>query len=236
MDREDLINAYFEGQLDEGQRQQFDKLMSEDVEFAKELTFRKNLAQAIKIEERSRLKSKLRTFEGEQNVSRKSFGIRRWISAAAAILIVGIAAIWWHNRTSPERLYSSYFETFPNIVQPLVRGEGTDNINSAAFLSYDQGDYQKSAMLFADASDAIGLFYGALSEMELGDHQKALKLFERIDVSTAELGPYMLWYKSLNLLKLGRRAEAAAILSKLEKENDFELADKVSSLKNELVP
>lgn len=234
MDREDLINGYFEGKLDKAQQQHFGQLLRQDQEFAEEFAFREKVQQAIHLQERDNLKNKLRSFELKGHKPAKNIGIRRWISAVAAILIVGVATIWWYHQSSTEQLYRNYFETFPNIVQPLVRSEIIDSKRSAAFLSYDRGDYQKSAVLFAQAGDATGLFYGALSEMELGEHQKAAKIFESIKPSSTELGQYVMWYKSLNLLKLGRRIEATAIITQLEKEKDFELAGKVLSLKREL--
>ncbi len=233
MDKENLINGYFEGILNETERQEFEKLRSEDAAFSEEIAFRKSVQRAISREERAKTKSMLQSFERDKK--QRLVAMRKWISVAAMFLLVGVLTIWWYNQGhSTDKLYDRYYQTFPNMVQPLVRGEHMSDEWSQAFRAYDGGDYEEAAKLFSVTGDVRGRFYGALSEMELGEHKKALVIFEGLDVSDTYLKSYILWYKALNLVKLNRKKEAQEILSQLAKDVDFDLWKSVTALQERL--
>ncbi|HMR18939.1 MAG TPA: hypothetical protein PKA53_06545, partial [Sphingobacterium sp.] len=221
--------------LSEAEQQLFDQLLLDDMAFAEEITFRKAVQQVIRQEERAKIKDQLRSFEQEKKVSSHPANLRKWLSVAAAILLIGMVSLWWYSsRYSAAGLYEEYYETFPNIVQPLVRGNKTVERRSQAFEAYDKGEYRKAAQLFAEATDINNQFYHALSEMELGEHKKASAIFEGMDVSNTDLKPFILWYKALNLVKLDRKKEAKEILSELEKDVDFNSWERVKELRKEL--
>ncbi|MDR7129777.1 hypothetical protein J2X69_002123 [Algoriphagus sp. 4150] len=233
MDRESLIIAYFEGTLDESEQLEFEKLLSEDPGFAEEVASRNRLKQAIRQEERAKIKRKLLAFEQEQKRPKPT--IRKRFSIAAAFLLMGIVTIWWYNQEQANnKLYGKYYETFPNMVQPLVRGENGLDERTQAFRAYDEGSYREAADFLSESTDAEGLFYAALSEMELGEYDEAAAIFDSLDISGSDLEPFMLWYKALNLLQLDRKEEAIRTLTELEKDADFNLRDKVITLRRKL--
>ncbi len=235
MNKEQLIEGYFEGTLNETQQLELEALIVQDPAVAAELNFRKQVQQAIRSEERSLLKKKLQSFEQQKKRIPSTTVYRSWLTAAAVLLITATVSLWWYTgRFSADRLYDSYFESFPNIVQPLVRGESQTSNLSQAFVSYEQGAYRKAATLFSETSDLPAQFYGALCEMELGEHQKAKDMFDKIPLTDTTLRPFIQWYKALNLVKLNQVNQADEVLLALEKENDFELKEQLSRLRKEL--
>lgn len=215
MDKETLINHYFEKSLSADEQSRFDSLMKSDVDFAQEVAFQKNLKKAIVLNERGNLKKKLHSFEIPKAKS-KSYKI--WYAAASLILISGLG--FYFSQNSNTAIYNKFYQSYPNVVAPTVRGEQKEDIKSEAFYEYDSGNYQKSVVLFSKIYDAekddYALFYKALSLMELKKTNEAISTFKQFDLNKNNaFTPFVKWYLALAYLKTNEKENAKLLLESL---------------------
>lgn len=213
MDKKQLIYSFFEKTLSFEEQQQFDLLMETDASFADEIIFQKNVKMAITLNERSVLKSKLQSFEPKKTKSFKS-----WYAAASILLICGLG--FYFSQNSSTSVYNDFYQTYPNVVVPTVRGENGTDIKSEAFFEYDNGNYKKSLALFSKIynaeKDDYALFYKALSQMELQKTTEAIVTFKQFDLSKNNaFTPFVKWYLALAYLKKDQKENAMPLLKTL---------------------
>ncbi|HPW97163.1 MAG TPA: hypothetical protein PK218_01225 [Flavobacterium sp.] len=215
MDNETLINKYFEKSLSEEEQKQFVLLMETNVDFAKEVSYQKGVKKAITLNERSDLKKKLQSFETSKPKV-KSFKI--WYAAASIILLFGVGFYFTQNATSS--IYDDYYQSYPNVVAPTVRGEMKEDSKSEAFFEYDNGNYKKSLELFSKIYDSenvdYALFYKGLSLMELEKTKDAIVTFKQFDLSKNNaFTPFVKWYLALSYVKENQKEKAIPLLKSL---------------------
>lgn len=222
MDKEQLIERYFENQLSPEEQKILQGFLDSDAEFAQEFAFQKNVKQAISLNERDELKKKLQSFEKPRTTINR---ISKWSIAVSIALVLG-GGYWFLNQ-SPNHieLYNQYYQSYPNVIAPTVRGESKTDLKSKAFYEYDRGNYQESfelfSKLYAKDKDDYALFYSSLSLIELNKPQEAIALMDAFDATKNNgFTPYFEWYKALSYLKLDQIEQAKTLLQSLsEKEN-----------------
>lgn len=216
MEQEEYIRKYFEGDLSEEEALAFQKLIKEDSAFAAAFEFEKNVKKAITLNKRKALKETFQAYEKPK----KPY---TWLYAAASIAVL-VGLFTWNSfyNTNYNSLYNQYYQTYPNTIAPTVRGTGTTDLKSEAFLAYDAGDYETSLHLFIkiykSTSEDYALFYKGISLMELEQYEDALTVFStNIFDDNKAFTPYSRWYAALANLKLENKAAAIAILENLAK-------------------
>lgn len=214
MDKEQLINHYFENTLTAEETIAFDNLMLTDSLFAKEVAFQKQIKKAITLEERSLLKETLQKYE-----SRKQPKIKWWYAAASFLVLIGLS--FWYANQEPnyDHLYASYFEVHPNFVEPIVRNGNEENtITTEAFLAYENRDFAKAAQLFENISknnpEEYALFYKAISLMKLNQFEQAALIFSDTSWSSS-YSENATWYLALIKLKQENIPESKILLQSL---------------------
>lgn len=235
MDKEQLVERYFENRLSEEEHKILQNYLDTDTSFAEEFAFQKNVKQAIALNERAELKQKLQSFESSKSTKR---WISKW-SVAASIAVVLGAGYWFMNQShDTTELYDEYYQSYPNVVAPTVRGENKTDLKSQAFYEYDSGNYQKAyelfSQLYATDKDDYALFYSSLSLIELNKPQEAITLMNQFDLSKDNgFTPYFKWYKALSYLKLGEKEKATELLQSLA-ENQNPQQEQAQKLLKEL--
>lgn len=231
MDKETLINNYFEKSLSTEEQIFFDSLMESDADFAEEVAFQNKVKKAITLNERADLKKKLASFEIKKPIV-KAFRI--FYAAASIVLLCGLGFYFTQNSSSV--LYDEYYHSYPNVVAPTVRGENKIDIKSEAFFEYDNGNYQKSLELFSKIYDAekddYALFYKALSQMELQKTTEAIATFQQFDLGKNNaFTPFVKWYLALSYLKENQKEKAITLLKSLSETDNpqQEMAQKLLS-------
>lgn len=220
MENDELIHKYFEQQLSDEEKVVFESLLQNDSVFAKEVAYQKNVKKAITLNEREALKQTLQSFESNKKQPKKTYQF--WSIAAVFLLFFGGLAWFQFMQDSPEKLYQEYYQSYPNVVAPAVRGDKARNIKSEAFYEYDSENYEKSLELFSkiytDEAVDYALFYQAMSLMELERHQEAIALFEKFETSyQTTFTPFVQWYKALSYLKIKDKEKAISLLKELSK-------------------
>lgn len=231
MDKDLLLNNYFEGNLSEEEIQQFKELLSNDSAFKAEFEFQKKAKVAVTLSERKKLKLQLK--EIENSVKQKN-SYKTWLSIAASILIIlSLGFIFfWNGSAKNDNLYADFYETFPNIEAPTTRGDNTLDKKSEAFFAYDSKDYKKAKELFSEIYKAektdYAIFYIGLSEMELNEHKKAINTFSLFEGDTHNnFYYYIKWYKSLCYLKENDIENCKKLLTEVANNtNPFQLKSK----------
>lgn len=193
MDKEQLLYHYFSKTLTAEQEEEFNALLSSDTEFKEQFNFEQSLQQAIQNKKSTELKETLKSFEKEVALKSKRIvkrNYQKWIMAASIVLLVGIGWLTYKNSfaINYEVLYDVNFQQYPNTVFAITRGDTTNSLERNAFTAY-----------------------------ELGDFEKAILEFEKID--SKDRKEYVTFYKAQSYLNLGKNKEAKELFKKIINKN-----------------
>ena len=217
MKSESLIVKFFENTLSEEERKEFNALMNSDEDFKKEVTFRQELISAITLDDRETIKQELQALE-QPKVNKKS---RLLPMAASFLILIGISSFWFfgNQTTNPDDLFNTHFEPYRNVVQPIERGNVSQDTRIDAFAAYEQGNYDEALnnfdVLLANQKDAIIEFYKANSLMATGQTEQALKILESNLKTNDSLTEKHFWYLALAYIKTGQSDTAKIHLGQL---------------------
>ena len=225
MDKEDLLNRYFEGTLSPEEEQSFQLALDSDPSLKEEWTFRKELEAGLHILHRKQDKEMLRNWEA---AGKKTYLFKKLLAAAAMLAVIALVYWIFSAQQQPANLYADYYQAYPNVVRPTVRGATADSLNSTirqAFDLYEQGRYKDAGSQFEEAyqynKEDYALFYAAICRMETGELKEAIQQFNAIPWKTDAYGlkSWADWYCALAYLKSGQVKEARALLTPLSREN-----------------
>lgn len=238
MNRNSLIERYFEDNLTPQEKLDFDHLMETDPSFSEEVSFERNTKAAVTLEARKELKTKLQALESENN---KKSNRKTWLSIAAMILVLlGVSMFFLNQNPTADQLYADYFEPYPNTVAPIVRDASQESEEIDAFAAYEQGDYKEAAARFqalSETSDEEYLsFYRAISFMELDQMKEAEQIFTSTTWSS-DYNEKAKWYLAMNYIQQNKITQAKVLLSEIVKDQSYKhekaekLLQKVEKLK-----
>lgn len=218
MNRELLLEKYFENSLSAEEQIEFKKLFKDDEDFTKAFAFERDVKKAFTLNERAKLKQKLKSFDEVKTVK---LSTSKWYYAAACLILIAGFSVWLSlKQASNEELFQTYYQTYPNVVAPTVRGTQLENIKTKAFEAYDNGEYQLAAKLFdeiytKDQSD-FALLYQSLSLMELKQYDAAKRNFKKFDYAkNDQFSNYFKWYLALAELQTNDKESAITLLKEL---------------------
>ena len=218
---EELIAKYFENTISEDEKKELERLLVEDTAFKQEFEFQNALKNAIAVSERQKLKMALKGFENT-----KSFGhrIKRFYPYAAVLVLCVVLFLFFNKTPNAQQLYTTYFEMYPNVVEPISRSSGKKSLKQLAFESYELGDYEKALVNFNSykaeepSSTAVINLYLANIYLDNGNAEKAITVLKDNLNTTTYWQDKNLWYLSLAYLNLGDLNMAKKTLSLLAKQ------------------
>lgn len=227
MDKETLINNYFEGSLNQEQLEEFDRFLANDSEFAADFKFQQELQLALKKEERSDIKKMLSTLKNN-NKETKVIRMRPWLAAASIAFVLGLGA-WMLYFNSPdissEDLYAANFTPYDNLISPIERGDAIESLKARSFAAYENAEYKKALTLFnqlrIEHNDPYINFYEANVRMQLNQHDKAISLLNTYIENNGQWQDRATWYLALSHLKLGHIAQSKTQLNTLIQFDSF---------------
>lgn len=219
MNKEELLDAWFEGKLTPEQEKQLKELMDTDEVFREEFGFRRELREALRREEHESLRKMMRDTAAEKPTAVRS--IRRFIPALVAAMVIILVTIGYFIVTSPgprpAQLYTAYFEPYENVVHPIERGAPVQDLASRAFLAYENGDYEEAISLFeqlaGESPDPYIVFYSGIVLLQLDRDEEAIAHFLTYLDSSGSLKDRAEWYLALGYLKEGNIPRARELLS-----------------------
>lgn len=156
----------------------------------------------------------------------RAFSIHWVYKIAATLLIVAIPTYLLFFVGAPaEGIYESYYEPFPNYLEPTTRGEGSevnDLVQGLQFYEKSQYEYALEALKnymndVPDDPDAV--LYLGLSYQALGDHEQALThLKQALELGTKYHNAAQ-WYVILSYLQIQEVGRAKQLAKKLSGKN-----------------
>lgn len=240
MDKEELINGYFEGSLSEGQLTEFEKLLKTDAEFNSAFEFEKELQLALKKEARKEIKELFSSLNEREGKSKgKVISMQPWLAAASIALVVGLGS-WLLFFNSPDlntnQLYAANFSPYENVVHPIERGNQLEDLLSRAFTAYEDEKYNEALQLFKELNvkqnDGYIDFYKAIVLMQLNRHEESIPLLQHYIQNNRELKDRAHWYLALSYLKLDDVSNSKTELEKLIQLGSFKKAAANNLLEN----
>jgi len=180
-----LISQYLDGQLDDNARQQFEKRLETDADFATQFQDSANLEWAIRANAIKSRKEQLSQIELQPpaNAKLRPLVILSSVAAVIAMLLL----FWWFNQSpSLDQLYA---QNIPQREAPSVRSSNpTDSLLSLAHSAYNQARFaeasERYSALISDSNfverQSLNVFLG-LSYLQQKKTDAAISQFERVN-------------------------------------------------------
>lgn len=234
MEKEKLIEKYIQNRLSEEENAKFDTLISNDVDFKKEVDLHINLKKVAQHEDDADFRNLITNFDTVKPQQRSNY--TRWLAVAGIALVLGLSYILTlNNTTSNEELFSNYFEPYRNVIQPIERGRSQQDQKTLAFTAYEKGDYKKAVDLFSKLYDSTNesycLFYKANALLKLEKANEAVPLLLEHLKTKDTLTEKSRWYLALAYLKLNNKVEAKKTLKKVISEKNYKMKEANELLK-----
>jgi TolA-binding protein len=191
---------------------------------SKEIEIRNFISESLN-HEKSDNEISPNTFKRDRNS--RSYIIRIISLTAAAVLGLFIMFKILLPSSDPEKIYYSYYEPF-NMVYSITRNATVSESDSysEAVERYKAGDYKLAALGFSnlmqnDTSNTSPCFMFGITQMALGDFDKAINLLSGISVRSGEYHKDAAWYLGLAYLKKGEKEKAKKCFESLAGSQGF---------------
>lgn len=201
MNPEELIIKYFNNTLSKEEEIQFTSLLDTDDDFKTLFEEHKDMQMAFKINEKDELKGLLNTIDAPKKSILKILFNKTSALAAACCLVFGV--FYFANNSSSSTIYETYFEEYPNVLEPVTRGKTTSN--SEAFAAYENKYYLEAEKQFKEILNTAPNnnieFYYAMSLLNQHKTQKAEKVLSELKLKECDFKAEVFWYKALIAVK-----------------------------------
>lgn len=218
-----LVEKYFDAELSSDELRHFNSRVEHDEDFKALVQREKIIIGAIRnqglIDNLLYLKSIEEKIQGDQSFPLAS-GIKGWYYYAAAAVVALLVAVAFllPGKENADELFAAYFTPYPNLVQPLTRGNETTE-RPRAFQDYEQRNYQAAAEGFKELleikKEAGVLLLLGNSNLMLGKSEEAQENFITLIKNYDEFDLQAKWFLSLSYLKSGETENARKILKEL---------------------
>lgn len=231
MDREELINGYFEGSLNKTELAEFEQLYNSNQDFLEQVEFERQLKRALIKQERQGIKEMFSKASTEGAIGEKHtpvIHLKILMIAASAIFLLGLSA--WLFFFTPQKsdafsIYDAYYQPYENVVHPIERGSQIQDLKTRAFTAYENEEFEKALALFKElnnkSADSYLQFYEAIVLMQLEKHDEAIPLLENYIASDGELKQRAQWYLSLSYLKTKQLEKSKSLFREIADQNGF---------------
>ena len=226
---DEIIFRYFEGQMDQKEKNEFESKLKSDLLLSQEYESFKYSIATVKQAGRFVLRNRLEQFESEivnsgttRSTIRK-IPISRYIGIAASIVVL-IGLFWFFSSSRSDQLYANYFQ--PYEAPTSLRGDTQATEWNSLFEVYNVGDYEVVIALLEKKEfqpDYLRYFYLAqcYAQLERPDFNKAIKNCNLVINSDNDYVQQAKWYKGLFLVRLEKKSEAKRLFQEIIDNNDY---------------
>jgi len=201
----ELIELYINNKLDRSERERIDNRLKTENDFLELFKDMEILLQGVKTATRRELVSELKAIEESlpDAQTRTLFSAKTywWIGAAASVTLIVLAFVLWNRFASStnEKLFTEYFEPYPNVLQSSVRGVSDESQLSLALQFYEEKEYSTAIekLEAIEGKDFGVFFYLGSSYLALKDTERAILNFEKNLQSDNKLNTQAEWYLAL---------------------------------------
>ena len=150
------------------------------------------------------LKEQLKNLDRKNlSFSKKLFNNKYLNLAYAAILVIGLFFVF-NSKTNTDQLFNDYIDPYPNVYQPITRGQKQNDSNKA-FQAYENKNFIDAEIMFSELlqtdSNPNLQFYYAMSLLENDKLDLALSQFDNLTSQKHEFEAEVQWYSALINLK-----------------------------------
>ncbi len=227
----EYIDAYFNQELNESERKQFEARCTADEDFAKEVAFyitARNVAREALIKQKQQWKSNSETVK--ETIALKPVKkptLLRWMPYAAAACLVFIMAFGFlFAMNSPKRLANNVIKE--NYSQLSHTMDASRDSMQLGISEYNSKNYQRALVLFEsvknkDAANSDAKKYAGLSYLQLKNYDKAVQCFTELSAMNGLYSNSGDFLGAITLLERnapGDKEAAKELLEKVVKENE----------------
>ena len=216
---EEYMRDYLLGKLSQEESTRLEEEIESDPELAESLELQRDIMIGIRAGFDDELRKKLLQVEEQEAGTRKSLTGRRilWQWASAAAVVLGTLGVYFYmnQTTAEERIFLTYFEDFPNIIQPVQRDQPGQ---SEAFVAYQNQNYAEAYKAFAEEEistpqSTYPSFYKGICAMHLENWTQAIEAFEKVrSDGDPRFEEAAAWYVALAYLRTSDRERGILIL------------------------
>ncbi len=237
----DLLDVYFSGALDEQELQSLENQLKTDARLEELFREYRDLRKGIDYSIMKTLKEDLHALEAtlpevriksqtgfqeeEPTIGRRFVLLK--VAAALILIAVSIVVVFQLQQpSSPQELFSQYFEPYPNEFVSAKRGDDvTADPMVQAFQAYDSQNYNVAIAGFTRLLDVeeneMVLFYLGSAQLSQNQSQTAIATFERFLEISQDYRTEATWYLALSYLKENRAEAARSLLEEIKDDQKF---------------
>ncbi len=234
------IDRYLNGLLAADEKKLFEQKMQSDTAFHQQVKVIAELREGIREAGRKELLKEMKAWDQASPPLPVATAVwwHAWPVKIAALLVVSLSVffLWPKENTRPD-LFARYFEPYPNVVMPTVRGDedADSTVIQKAYRAYDQGNYAEAIRLFESvgAGDESVALYLANSYLAGGETGKAIPILEKLESGSKLFEEEARWYLTLAYLEAGNNEQAVRLLNGPWPERYRERVREISGLAGE---
>lgn len=234
----ELIEKYLLNQMEQIEKKQFEQSLNSNASLKQKLEESRLMLLGIK---EASLESRLDGFHTatgvikmEQPKISRVVSMKKWLAAAAVVIIAGIAALLIFTIDGNERLFNDYYRTDPGLVTAMS-SEADHYEFEKAMVEYKTGEYDKALatweklLTITPQNDTLQYFIGS-AYLAKKDAVKAIPFLQKVaDNSGSFFHNDATWYLGLALLKEGKKKEAIDVINRTEHDGKAALLQQLNS-------
>jgi tetratricopeptide (TPR) repeat protein len=234
----ELIEKYLLNQMEQIEKKQFEQNLNANPALKQKLEESRLMLLGIK---EASLESRLAEFHSATRVVKLDqpkissvVSMKKWLAAAAVVIVVGIAAFLIFSIDGNERIFNEYYRTDPGLVTAMSN-EADHYEFEKAMVEYKTGEYDKALatweklLTITPQNDTLQYFIGS-AYLAKKDAVKAIPFLQQVADNTGSFFHNdAIWYLGLALLKEGKQKEAIAAINRTEHAGKSELLQQLNS-------
>jgi predicted Zn-dependent protease len=230
MEQERLIEKYLQNKLSGKEKQLFDELLKNDIQFKEEVALHTNIKKITAFNDDANFKNLVSKLENKASSTNKKPSYTKWLVAASIVVLLGsFYVINLNKNVSSNELFATYFEPYRNVIQPIERGNTQEDKKTQAFTAYENGEYETAITLFSElqttTNESFYLFYKANALLQLEKANESIPLLLEHLKTNDTLTQKTNWYLALAYLKIDDKINAkkrlnTVVASKMYKMDD----------------
>jgi hypothetical protein len=229
----ELIEKQLLGTLNNEESLLFEDRMK-DLLFAEEFRLYQNIRKASVDIGRSEIREEFVIWDQEETVGKKiNLNRWRWMKIAATLLLLismGILVTYLSSSKSPQQLYLEYYQPYPNLIDPLQKGEFEKNASLSQL--YEMADYSQAEKMAP--RDSLEAFYLALSHLSMNQFETAITELKPIaDNASHRFQKAAQWYLALAYLQT-EPEKSLAVLSSISQSDNHDFSKSAGDLLKKL--
>ncbi len=218
------IEKYLSGDMEVGEKQNFEKLLSADSGFARQVKEHRQTHELVDLYARAHIKDRVKSIhnrvKGEQKAATGGFSIMKIAASLALLAVVGSLYFYTSYNYNTQHLASNAFEPYPNRFRTM--GDSQEDTFTRGLKAYDLRHYDEAIAQFSQVTTdnekyLDARFYLGVAYLGKEAYAEAVSPLREVMEENSLYESSAKWYLSLALLQLDKEEEAKRILKEIVK-------------------